>query len=134
MPRKKKEKETMLDYRVESLAVAPRNVHAVFYDAEEENYEFYPVISFAVGTMTVSEDDEPVDKARGVIRGLMSGHGGLELIEDQADLEFIGYWRRDSQPKLEEFLADHGIENVPTGEGRTIFGDAPDYDEDEDDE
>ncbi len=56
------------------------------------------------------------DAVDGVVRGMMSNHGGLELIEDGTEMEFIGYWRRDVQPELAEFLSDHDIDAIPESE------------------
>lgn len=133
MPRKKKKKdEEFADFSVQQLAPAPAHVNAVFHDPDDEDGDgwcYFPVIAFAVGTVTIMKRGEPIDKEKGIVRGMISNHGGLELVEDTDDLEFIGYWRKDAQPTFDEFLQDHGIDAVP-GEGT----DDPTFAEDEDDE
>jgi hypothetical protein len=57
---------------------------------------------------------------------MISAHGGLELVEENPDLEFIGYWRKDVQPDFKSFLEDHGIDEPPSA--------AEDDEEDEEDE
>jgi hypothetical protein len=115
--KKKPEKtEEFVDFVVRQLSPAPAQTMAVFFDPDEDDWCYFPVVTFAVGVVNLMRNGDIVDTTEGMVRGMISNHGGLELVEDTDDMEFIGYWRRDAQPEFTEFLGDHGIEQSPDGD------------------
>ena len=111
MPRKKKKKDDeFVDFTVQQLVAAPPHIYAVFHDPDDGEWCHYPVICFSVGTASLMSNGKLVDKTGGQVRGMLSNHGGMELVEGAEQLEFVGYWRKDMQPEFAEFLADHDID------------------------
>lgn len=110
----------MVSFKVDRVVAAPAQVFAV-YDEGDSEFAAFPVVLFALGTIDMKVSSQQREQVEGHVRGMVSNIGGLVLVEDAADMKFIGYWRKNCQ-SWAEFLEDHELE-VP-----------PDYDEDDEDE
>lgn len=111
MARVKQDDDPVVDFLVSSGCAVPPGVFAIYCD-EDGQYEELPVLLWGFGELMLRSGK----KVAGKVRGLVSGHGGLELVEDNTDdMEFIGYWRKDAQT-WEQFLEDHEIDEPPEDE------------------
>lgn len=99
---------------------APDDLIAVFEQVKE--YEQLPVLLFGL----YEAQEEHIT----VIRGLVSGPGGMFAAEENED--FVGYWKQDFQ-KFEEFLADHELEEEGEDDEDEEEGDDDDEEEEEND-
>jgi len=133
MGRKKRKDKSIydveaVDFKIESITAAPRNVLAV-YDEGDGEWAVFPVVLFAVGTLDVKTKPHEREAMPGVVRGLVSNIGGLVLVEDSPDMNFVGYWRKNCQDWA-EFLEDHDVE-VPPDYAGEHDDEADDEDDDE---